>query len=80
MYLGNFIFCLSDFRKEGKKFGFPHYLCLIGVLGIFLFHMLWEANSRYVFHSCLLLLPGAAYGLGRLLTAVKQIKKIKRKQ
>lgn len=80
LYLGNFIFCLSDFRKEGKKFGFPHYLCLIGVLGIFLFHMLWEANSRYVFHSGLLLLPGAAYGLGRLLTAVKQIKKIKRKQ
>lgn len=79
LYLGNCIFCIVTMKQKDKKYSFPHYLCLIGVLGIFLFHTIWEANSRYIFHSSILLLPTAAYGLGFLLSAVQNIKKVKRK-
>ena len=58
LYLGAFLFCI--FRKKGKSL--PVYLGLIGVLGGFLFHMIWEANSRYIFLYSLLLLPYAARG------------------
>lgn len=40
------------------------YVGLVAVLGGFLFHMVWEANSRYIFPYFLLLLPYAARGLG----------------
>ena len=43
--------------------GLPLYLGLIAVFGGFLFHMFWEANSRYIFLYGLLLLPYAACGL-----------------
>ena len=42
------------------------YIGLIGVLGGFLFHIIWEANSRYIFVYSLLLLPYAADGLKQL--------------
>lgn len=45
---------------------FPLYLGLIAVFGGFLFHMIWEANSRYIFLYSLLLIPYAAYGLSHL--------------
>lgn len=44
----------------------PAYLGLIAVLGGFMFHMLWEANSRYIFLYGLSLLPYAAKGLSLL--------------
>lgn len=71
VYLGTFIFCLLALKKKTRDsfHGLPLYLCLIGVIGGFLFHMLWEANSRYIFPYGLLLLPYAAAGLGQLLTA-----------
>lgn len=39
---------------------FATYLGIICVLGGFLFHMIWEANSRYIFLYSLMLLPYAA--------------------
>ena len=68
IYLGNCVFSIVSFKRKNTQFDFMHYLCLIGVFGIFLFHTFWEANSRYVFHSCLLLLPTAAYGIGYIIT------------
>lgn len=41
------------------------YVGMIAVLGGFLFHMIWEANSRYILPYFLLLLPYAAQGLTR---------------
>ena len=39
------------------------YVGLIAVLGGFLFHILWEANSRYIFQYSLLLMPYCAVGI-----------------
>ena len=66
LYLGAFLFCLMALRGK-TPFPCPDlvlYLCMIGVIGGFLFHMLWEANSRYILPYGLLLLPYAAYGTG----------------
>ncbi len=70
IYLGCFLFFLIPLipgagsdgsRKTNREF--PVYLGLIGAFGGFLFHMIWEANSRYIFLYGLLLLPYAAQGL-----------------
>lgn len=76
LYLGSLIFCLAQCFPNflGKKrspladspnalSGLSMYLGSIAVLGGFLFHMIWEANSRYIFIYGLLLMPYAARGL-----------------
>lgn len=47
------------------------YLGLIGVLGGFLFHMIWEANSRYIFLYSLLLMPYAARGISETIAVLR---------
>jgi len=73
LYLGALLFCcLGLFSKfQTKKtdacaFGLTTYLGFIGVIGGFLFHIIWEANSRYIFPYGLLLLPYAAMGIAKL--------------
>lgn len=78
LYLGALLFCLSQcFRKQIQHLQkqketaissntLTLYIWLIGVIGGFLFHILWEANSRYIFIYGLLLMPYAAYGLSLL--------------
>ncbi len=73
LYLGALLFCcLGLFPKfQAKKtdacaFGLTTYLGFIGVIGGFLFHIIWEANSRYIFPYGLLLLPYAAMGIAKL--------------
>lgn len=63
LYLGAFWFCLAAWRKKPSL---PEYLGLIGVLGGFLFHMIWEANARYIFLYGLALLPYTSRGLSLL--------------
>ncbi len=45
----------------------PLWVGLIGVLGGFLFHMVWEANSRYILLYSLAMLPYSAWGIGRIM-------------
>lgn len=77
LYLGTFWFCLASFRQGRKptpacsaEYSYnaelPAYLGLIGMLGGFLFHMLWEANARYIFPYGLAMLPCCARGLSLL--------------
>lgn len=51
------------------------YVGLIAVLGGFLFHTFWEANSRYIFSYSLLLMPycgaGVYIGICRILDGVR---------
>lgn len=73
LYLGCLVFCfLGIHKKEGSLSvkSLPTYLCLIGIIGGFLFHMVWEANARYIFPYGLLLLPYSACGISQLLKRV----------
>lgn len=65
LYFGCFAGFMAALLKKRK---FPLYLWLgvIGAFGGFLFHMIWEANSRYIFLYGLLLLPYAAHGIAEL--------------
>lgn len=68
LYLGGLFFCLTAFRKKQNQL--PLYLGFIGIVGGFLFHIIWEANSRYIFLYSLLLMPYAAQGLALLYKSV----------
>ena len=69
LYLGSFVFCFMALKKKTSFAikGLPLYIGLIGVIGGFLFHMVWEANSRYIFTYGLLLLPYCAWGCNYLM-------------
>jgi len=67
VYIGAFLWCLKNFIKVLKPDGEEKskavvYLGLITVIGGFLFHMMWEANSRYILPYACMLLPYAAAG------------------
>lgn len=80
LYLGSAVFAFYTLTKKitGEITGYPLFLGFIGVFGAFLFHMLWEANARYIFPYTSLLFPYAAYGLIILLRTLSNIKKEKR--
>ncbi|MCM1100328.1 MAG: hypothetical protein NC079_03110 [Clostridium sp.] len=50
-------------RKDRRLYP---WIGLIGAFGGFLFHMIWEANARYIFLYGLLLMPYAARGMSLL--------------
>lgn len=57
--------CTAD-RPGTDRLGTDHlyvYVGLIAVLGGFLFHTFWEANSRYIFSYSLLLMPYCGAGV-----------------
>ena len=66
LYLGALI-CFGLLRRDRHKNGSTPalhlYLSFIAVMGGFLFHILWEANSRYIFLYSLMLLPYTAKGI-----------------
>ena len=68
---GAFLFALLMLKKKQKTMlpgelseGFWVYIGLVGVLGGFLFHMVWEASARYIYVYSLLMVPYAAWGIG----------------
>ena len=77
LYLGTLVFCVSTVHRKRKNtatapqgsdtdslyLSLYLYVGLIAVLGGFLFHILWEANSRYIFLYSLLLMPYCAAGV-----------------
>lgn len=73
LYLGTLVFCISTVHRKRKYTATAPqgsdtaslylYVGLIAVLGGFLFHILWEANSRYIFLYSLLLMPYCAAGV-----------------
>ncbi len=70
LYLGALLFVLLPMKtwKDAlkKKADLLTYLGFIAVFGGLLFHMMWEANSRYIFTYSLLLMPYGAAGFGKL--------------
>lgn len=74
-------FCTSAyFLLNRGKWSLPKAYFVLNIFGGFLFHMIWEAQSRYILGYFVLMLPLAACGCERLLvwiekrTAVKAIK------
>jgi hypothetical protein len=65
IYLGCLAGTLSALLKR-RKYPLYVWLGMIGAFGGFLFHMIWEANARYIFLYSLLLLPYAARGLAEI--------------
>ncbi len=62
MYLGCFAGILMMLLKRSPNHLYL-WIGLISAFGGFLFHMIWEANSRYIFLYGLMLVPYAARGL-----------------
>lgn len=77
LYLGVLSFLILERKYSGKHL--LVYIGLIGVLGGFLFHLIWEANSRYILPYGLMLLPYAAMGMYRCLEAFATLKTKKSK-
>ncbi|MBR6004498.1 MAG: hypothetical protein IK068_07250 [Lachnospiraceae bacterium] len=57
-------------KKEKRLYCFIPF---ITVFGIFLFHMFWEANSRYVFPAAVLMLPYAGVGIGKVTEGLNKL-------
>ncbi|MCM1568085.1 MAG: hypothetical protein NC081_01410 [Roseburia sp.] len=84
LYLGVLLFLLKKLRemrtyRRSLDAGRPvmRLYCLIGLIGVlggFFFHMLWEANSRYIFLYGLLLMPYGAAGLSLLSERIQKEK------
>lgn len=65
LHIGLLIYVLSCLFDKSQKREFPLLALtfVIAMIGGFIFHMVWEANSRYIFPYGILLLPIAAQGL-----------------
>lgn len=60
-------------RKGKKDISIEQYALLVGVFGNFLFSLMWEAKTRYIFPSLLMLLPYYAAGMQALLERVRAV-------
>lgn len=76
LYMGVILYCLAGLLRKTDML---QCLLLIGVIGGFLFSILWEAKSRYVLPYIVLLIPYMALGisaaqavLGRLAAGVRK--------
>lgn len=54
------------FAKQKEWVCLEKYILLIGIFGGFLFSLMWEAKTRYVFPYFLFMIPYAVVGLGSL--------------
>lgn len=62
LYLGVILYCVTGLLRRADIL---QCLMLIGVIGGFLFSILWEAKSRYVLPYIILLIPYMALGISR---------------
>lgn len=61
LYLGVLLYCLTAFWNKKE---FSQFLLLTAVIGGFLFTLIWETKTRYVFPYFIYLVPYAAAGWG----------------
>lgn len=59
------------FLWKRREWSLPKAYFILNIFGGFLFHMIWEAQSRYVMGYFVLMLPLAACGLSRLFSALE---------
>ena len=70
VFLSAFFYCMIRLKKRKEcisvdrlQDGFLVDIGFIALLGGFLFHIMWEGSSRYVYIYTLLLMPYAACGM-----------------
>ena len=66
MFLCTGVYCLF-LRKE---WSLERAYFVLNIFGGFLFHMIWEAQSRYILGYFVLMLPLAAFGLNKILLKI----------
>lgn len=59
------------FIRKSREWNLASAYFVLNIFGGFLFHMIWEAQSRYVLGYFILMLPLAAYGLDKLFNRMK---------
>ena len=59
MYVFSVVFAVNVYKKKKEIL----MIIPVAFIGGTLFHMIWEAKSRYVFPYFVFLIPLAAYGL-----------------
>lgn len=60
--------------KKGKKdISIEQYVLLVGVFGNFLFSLMWEAKTRYIFPSLLMMLPYYAVGMQMIMESIRAV-------
>lgn len=62
-----FLFAAAFFLLRRKEWSLPAAFFMLNIFGGFLFHMIWEAKSRYVLIYFVMLLPLAASGCSALI-------------
>lgn len=67
---GSILFLLASKRKSWNEI--EKYVLLIAVFGGFLFSLMWEAKTRYVFPYLLMALPYAALGINDLCDSLRR--------
>lgn len=70
IYCGTFLFLLLWIRR---KIPVEKFCLFIIVLGGFLFYVIWEAKSRYIFPYFMMMIPMAACGYDMLLLQIRNI-------
>lgn len=68
IFFGATAFCF--FRRRKWELGQAYYI--LNIFGGFLFHMIWEAQSRYVLGYFILMLPLAACGVSDSFSRIKK--------
>ncbi len=70
---GSILFLLISKRKQWEQI--EKYVLLIAVFGGFIFSLIWEAKTRYVFPYLLLMLPYGALGINEAVDKLQGILK-----
>lgn len=65
---------ISGFRKDQK---IEMHVLMVGIFGGFLFSLLWEAKTRYIFPYFIMMLPYAAMGIENISHGVHELFSIK---
>lgn len=68
VYGSIFLLLILNFKKWSS---IEPYILLIGIFGGFLFTLIWEAKTRYVFPYFIMMLPYAAVGLQEIMDRIK---------
>lgn len=72
IYLLVFIVCLLGGLERKENYDISFYILLIAVFGGFLFSLMWEAKSRYIFPYFMFMIPYAAIGLDKVYGVIKR--------